>query len=287
MKLGLHYANDEKIFHEVMGETPYLEYPRLKNTRVVRHGFSTRLGGVSSGCWSSLNLSFTRGDEPEKVLENFSRIGKAMGIRCEDMVFSRQTHTANVRVVSEKDRGCGIIKPYTYQDVDGLVTDIPGICLVTFFADCVPLYFVDPVRRAIGLSHSGWRGTVAKIGRVTVEKMNREYGSRPQDIIAAIGPSICRECYEVSEEVVDQFREQFPEEEWPELFYKKENGKYQLDLWKANEKIFLEAGILRENIVVTNLCTHCNSKILYSHRKTGNARGNLCAFLALEKEEEA
>ena len=164
-----------------------------------------------------------------------------------------------------------------------MVTNIPGICLVTSYADCVPLFFVDPVRKAIGPSHSGWRGTVGKIGRVTVEKMMAEFGSDPADIIAAVGPSVCQDCYEVSEDVIEKFRDAFAPETCPSLFYQKPNGKYQLNLWKANEQIFLEAGISPEHIAVTNVCTHCNSKILYSHRTMGDQRGNLCAFLALKE----
>lgn len=284
MSLGLHYKNQEQIFREIETDTPYLEYPLFQNTGIVRHGFSTRLGGVSEGCYSSLNLSFTRGDGEEAVRENFRRMGNALGVRCEDMVFTQQTHTTNVRVVTDQDRGMGIVRPRSYADVDGLVTNVPGICLVTFFADCVPLYFLDPVKKVIGLSHSGWRGTVGKIGRRTVELMQEQYGCSPADILAAVGPSICQDCYEVSEDVIVQFREHFAEKDWPELFYKKENGKYQLDLWKANELVFLEAGIHKEHIAVTNLCTHCNSDILYSHRTTGDKRGNLCAFLALKEE---
>ena len=164
-----------------------------------------------------------------------------------------------------------------------MITDVPGICLVTFYADCVPLYFVDPVKKAIGLSHSGWRGTVGKIGKVTIELMQKTYGSDPEDIIAAIGPSICRDCYEVSGDVIQQVRESFDEAYWPELFYKKENGKYQLDLWRANERIFTEAGIREDHIAVTNVCTHCNPDILFSHRTTGDKRGNVSAFLALKQ----
>lgn len=285
MGLGLHYKNQEKIFREIETDTPYLEYPLFQNTGLVRHGFSTRLGGVSEGDYASLNLSFTRGDKEEAVKENFRRIGEAIGVRCEDMVFTQQTHTTNVRVATEADRGMGILRPRDYTDVDGLVTNVPGLCLVTFFADCVPLYFLDPVKKAIGLSHSGWRGTVGKIGKTTIEMMQEQYGSNPSDILAAVGPSICQDCYEVSEDVILQFKACFEEEFWSELFHGKENGKYQLNLWKANELIFLEAGIKKEHIAVTNLCTHCNSKILYSHRMTGERRGNLCAFLALKENE--
>lgn len=266
---------------------PYLEYPLLRDTGLVLHGFSTRLGGVSKGDYSSMNLSFDRGDDPKAVRENFRRIGEAIGVRPEDMVMSRQTHTTNVRVITEEDRGKGIVRERDYTDVDGLVTDVPGLCLVTSYADCVPLYFVDPVRKVIGLSHSGWRGTVGKIGEKTVRIMREQFGSDPADILACVGPSVCMDCYEVSEDVIDRVREAFEEKVWHKLFYKKADGKYQLDLWKANEEIFREAGILPEHMAVTNVCTHCNSKILYSHRTAGDKRGNLCAFLALKETPDA
>lgn len=282
MSLGLRYKNDSHIFDERgLDGTPYLQFPLLERTGIVDHGFSTRLGGVSRGDFTSLNLSFDRGDDPEAVRENFRRIGASIGVKCEDMVLSQQTHTTNIRLVKEEDRGKGIVRERDYTDVDGLITDVPGICLVTSFADCVPLYFVDPVKRAIGLSHSGWRGTVGKIGKKTVEMMSEHFGSDPGDILAAVGPSVCMDCYEVSRDVIEKFRENFEEKFWEELFYRKENGKYQLDLWRANELIFREAGVLPEHMAVTNVCTHCNSEILYSHRTAGNRRGNLCAFLAL------
>ncbi len=282
MSLDLIYKNDKHIFDEAGDTVPFLEYPMLRKTGLVYHGFSTRLGGVSEGCYASMNLSFDRGDDPEAVRENFRRIGNAIGVNVEDMVMSKQTHTTNVRVVTEEDRGKGVVKERDYTDVDGLVTDVRGICLVTSYADCVPLYFVDPVRNAIGLSHSGWRGTVGKIGKKTVELMTERFGSDPSDILACVGPSVCVDCYEVSEDVVEKVREAFAPALWNRLFYKKDNGKYQLDLWKTNEEIFLEAGILPEHIAVTNVCTHCNSRILYSHRTQGDKRGNLCAFLALK-----
>ena len=283
MSLGIRYKDERQIFREIEKEVPYLEYPLLTDTKIVHHGFSTRLGGVSQGCYASMNLSFTRGDDEAAVRENYRRIAKSIGVKCENMVLSQQTHTTNVRVVTEKDKGKGIVKPLDYTDVDGMVTNIHGICLVTFYADCVPLYFVDPVQKAIGLSHSGWRGTVGKIGKETIRKMEEQYGSDPKDILAAVGPSICKDCYEVSEDVILEFQKNFKERYWKDLFYRKENGKYQLDLWKANEIIFKESGILPEHIAVTNVCTHCNSEILYSHRTSGDRRGNLAAFLALKE----
>ena len=229
-----------------------------------------------------MNLSFSRGDEPERVRENFRRIAESIGFSEKDLVFSMQTHTVNVRRVGKEDCGRGLERPVGYRDVDGLVTNEPGVVLATFYADCVPLFFVDPVRRCIGLSHSGWRGTVGKIGKATVEMMAREFGSDPEDILAAVGPSICQECYEVSEEVIGLFRENFAEDLWPKLFYRKDNGHYQLNLWEANRLIFQEAGILPEHITVTDICTACNPELLFSHRASGGKRGNLAGFLELK-----
>ncbi len=275
--LGLKYKNQDRIFEErEVGGVPYLSYPVLENLGIVNHGFSTRLGGVSKGNCASMNISTTRGDDPAAIKENTRRIAQAIGVEPESMVYTHQTHTVNVAVVREGDQG------KRFMETDGMVTNVPGICLVTFYADCVPLYFVDPVKKAIGLSHSGWRGTVHRMGKATVEKMQETYGSDPADIIAAIGPSICQDCYEVSEDVIGEFRKEFEEEVLPELFYEKGKGKYQLNLWRANEEVLLDAGVLKEHIAVTNLCTHCNPEILFSHRTTGNKRGNLSAFLALK-----
>ncbi len=262
---------------------PFLMFPALEETGIVVHGFSTRLGGISEGIFSTMNVSFTRGDREEAVRENYRRLGRAIGFSCEDLVCSDQTHTTNLRVVTEEDRGKGFTRPKDYRDVDGLVTDVPGLVLATFYADCVPLYLVDPVRRCIGLSHAGWRGTVGKIGKKTVELMKEQYGSCPENLRAAIGPSICQDCYEVSEDVIEQFRGAFEERFWPELFYAKENGRYQLNLWRANELGFLEAGLRPEQIAVTDICTCCNPEFLFSHRASHGKRGNLGAFLMLKQ----
>ena len=169
----------------------------------------------------------------------------------------------------------------TVPGIDALVTDEAGIPMYTSYADCVPLLFYDPEHHVAGMAHSGGRGTVAKIGAKFVAYIQKEYGSKPENIIAAIGPSICRGCYEVGEEVAEEFKQVFLPEEIPLIMDDKGNGKYQLDLWKANEIIFKESGILPEHIAVTNVCTHCNSEILYSHRTSGDRRGNLAAFLGI------
>ena len=256
---------------------PYLRFPMLESESFIEHGFSTRKGGVSTGIYESMNLTFNLEDDPENVSENFRRMAAALHTVPEKMVYSKQTHTTNVLKIEEHHKGMGIVRERDFDNIDGLVTNVPGICLVTSYADCIPLFFADSRDQCIGLSHSGWRGTVGKIGKVTVELMQKTYGSDPKDILAAIGPSICQDCYEVSEDVIVKFQKSFEEKYWPELFYQKENGKYQLNLWKANELVFEEAGILK-----TNVCTHCNPDILFSHRTTGNKRGNLSAFLALK-----
>ena len=261
----------------------FLTYPVFDDMNWIVHGFSTRLGGVSQGIYSSMNLSFTRGDEESCVRENYNRIAAAMGVQAEDIVTSDQTHTCNVRKVTEEDRGKGITCPRDYTDIDGMITEVPGLVLATFYADCVPLYFADPVHRAVGLSHSGWRGTVQKIGAVTIKKMAEEYGSDPSDMKVAIGPSICQDCYEVSLDVIEEFKNVFDQKHWENLFYAKENGKYQLNLWEANRIIFMETGIPEENISMPNICTCCNAEFLFSHRASHGKRGNLGAFLGIKK----
>lgn len=214
----------------------------------------------------------------EAIEENQRRIAAAIGVDPSDFTYTHQTHTTNVAVVEEKDRGG------RFLDTDGMVTNVPGICLVTFYADCVPLFFVDSVHRAIGLSHSGWRGTVGRMGQATLKLMEKQYGTDPEQVVAAIGPSICQDCYEVSGDVIEKFRETFDEALWPELFYEKGDGKYQLNLWRANQLVLTEAGVRKEQLAVTNVCTHCNPNILFSHRSAGTARGNLSAFLAIRRE---
>ena len=261
----------------------YLAFPALLESGMVRHGFSTRMGGVSEGPYATMNFSFTRGDDPEAVRENYRRMAEALRVDMEKMVLTWQTHTTNVRVVSEEDLGKGIIKERDYRDVDGLVTDMPDVTLVTFFADCVPLYFLDKKNHAIGLSHSGWRGTVKRMGEKTLETMAEAFGTRPEDVTACIGPSICMDCYEVGGEVIEEFAAEFPEAVHDRLFYKKENGKYMLNLWEANRIVLMDAGIREENLSVTDICTHCNPELLFSHRRSPEKRGNLCAFLCLNR----
>ena len=259
---------------------PLFFYPLLEEPQMVTHAFTTRLGGVSDGMFSSMNLSFTRGDRREAVQENFHRISDVLAVEYGSFVFSDQTHTTNVVRVGREDAGNGITKKQKFSGVDGMVTNERGVTLVTFFADCVPLYFVDPAHEAIGLSHSGWRGTVGRMGRETLEKMEQEFGTDPADVLCAVGPSICQNCYEVSGDVAEAFTTEFAGHE-REILEEKGKGKYLLDLWRANEIVLMEAGVKREHLSVTNVCTCCNPALLFSHRASKGRRGNLAAVLAL------
>ncbi len=301
---------------------PYMTFPALDATGVVIHGFSTRLGGVSQGDCATMNFANGRGDDPANIRENYRRMAAALGFDPEKIVLSYQTHTTNIRQVTVEDLGKGYSRERDYRDIDGLITDVPGAVLVTAYADCVPLLFVDPVRKAIGASHSGWRGTVARMGRCTVEAMKEAYGCRPENLIVAIGPSICQECYEVSEDVAEAFAVdlglELPVEEVPveELLVEElagdgmteetasmpdrqkeglspgtsiikktpgKPGKYQLNLQLANVQILTEAGVLPEHISVTDVCTCCNKEMIFSHRGSQGRRGNMGAFLSIKE----
>lgn len=274
-------GNREVLKRNCIEDMEYLTFPALEETGLVRHLFTTRLGGVSEGIFASMNLSYTRGDDKKAVDENYRRLAKALNCEMEDFVCSDQTHTTNVRKVSKADKGKGVVKEKDYTDVDALITNESGIVLATFYADCVPLFLVDTRNRAIGLAHSGWRGTVGRMGACTLQAMQEAYGTKPEDTVIAIGPSICQDCYEVSEDVAQQFIQEFDTKDHNEILLAKGNGKYQLNLWRANECVFRDAGVREENIHVTDICTCCNPEYLYSHRASQGKRGNLGAFMGL------
>lgn len=266
-------------------ELEYLTFPSLEQLVFpdgkgrVKHLITTRLGGVSRGWFSTMNFSVERGDRREDVLANYDRIAAVLGCKTSDMVASHQTHTTNIRRITREDRGKGVVIPRDYENVDGMITDEPGVVLVTFYADCVPLLFVAPRCRALGLAHSGWRGTAGRMGECMVKAMGEQFGCAPEEIYAAVGPSICRDCYEVSREVAVQFTDMLGDSV---AVPGKNPGKYQLDLWLANKLILEQAGIPEEQIAVTDICTCHNSDYLFSHRATGGRRGNIGAFLMWE-----
>lgn len=262
------------------GQVTYLTFPLFEKAG-LKHGFSTKLGGVSKGDCATMNLSFTRGDDPEDVMTNHRIFADAIGYEVENLVLSNQVHDTVVRCVDGSDCGKGVVCPSDLTGVDGLITRDKRVVLMTFFADCVPLFFYDPVEQAIGASHSGWRGTVNRMGARTVRAMEQEFGTDPKNLLAVIGPSICASCYEVSSDVAEKFREAFREEQWEEILVRKPAQKYQLDLWRANEIILAEAGIPEDQIEVSGLCTCCHPDLLFSHRATQGRRGNLSGVITL------
>ena len=276
--------NNSKTARLTEHETPYISFPIFEQFPYIKHGFSTRLGGVSEGIYESLNLGFGRGDAKENVVLNYERICKSIGVEPQSLVVSDQVHNTELRKVSKDDLGKGVYVEKDYKGIDGLYTDEANVTLVTMYADCVPLLFVDPVHRAIAASHAGWRGTVAKIGPKTIETMEREYQSKAKNLIVVIGPSICQDCYEVSEDVAEQFRVVIDEIHQESIITPKNVGtelKYQLDLWEANRYLLEKAGVLPENICVSGVCTCCNSDLFHSHRASKGLRGSLSAFLSI------
>lgn len=266
------------MIHHKMGELEYFTFERFDRTGLVHHCFSTKKGGVSTGVYSSLNLGLSRGDDRDLVLENYKRICEANDIDMRNIVMARQTHQTNIKKVTEADRGTGFYREYDFENIDGFVTDCPGVALTVFFADCVPLYFLDPVKKVIGLTHAGWRGTVNGISTATVAAME-EYGCHAEDILVGIGPSIGKCCFEVDAPVVSEFEKL----EFGKDYIQKDAkpGKYKIDLWGVNARLLQNCGIKKQNITVSGLCTQCHHDLFYSHRVMGDQRGSLAALMEL------
>lgn len=260
---------------------PYLTYNSLSEINFINHAFSTRLGGVSEGEFTSMNMAFNRGDNPESVTENYKRICKSAGFDFDSLTASAQDHNTFVRAVTSENKGVGIYKPRDLQSVDALITNEKGVTLVTYYADCTPLFFVDTKQKAIGLAHAGWRGTVGRIGEKVVNKMTELYGTNPADIVAAIGPAISICCYEVDKPCADNFYA-LSDLDSSRFVFPKDNGKYMIDLLETNRQILVAAGVKNENITVSDVCTNCNSELLWSHRATKGKRGTMSAFMCIK-----
>lgn len=259
---------------------PYLTYNSLEEINFIKHGFSTRLGGVSEGIFSTMNLAFNRGDNKDSVVENYKRLCGSIGLDFNTLVASAQDHHTFVRVVTSKDYGVGITKPRDIQSVDALVTNEKNVTLVTYYADCTPLFFVDTAKKAIGLAHAGWRGTVGRIGEKVISKMSECFGSDPGDIKCAVGPAISKCCYEVDKACADEFYK-LDDLDCSMFIFPKENNKYHLDLLECNRQILVKSGVKPENITISDLCTKCNSELLWSHRATNGQRGTMCALMSI------
>jgi len=271
------HSNSMKI--NKVGEFVYLTFPSFEQFEEIRHGFTTRHGGVSTGCLESMNLGFGRGDSKENILKNYEVACSAMGLDYSRCVVSDQVHEDEIRIVDEQDCGKGLVFKKDYKGIDGLITDKPNVPLVTLYADCVPLFFYDPVRKVIGTAHAGWRGTVRKIGSRMISKFVEVYGSKAEDIWVAIAPSIGPCCYEVDQVVKDEFMTM--DLDVKPFIEEKSNGKYHIDLWGINRAILIDAGVLEGHISVTDLCTKCNKEEFFSHRGHNGKRGNMAAIISL------
>lgn len=260
---------------------PYLTYNSLSEINFINHAFSTRLGGVSGGEFTSMNMAFNRNDDPNHVTENYKRLCRSAGFEYESLVASAQDHHTFVRVVTSENKGVGIYKPRDMQSVDALITNELGVTLVTYYADCTPLFFVDVKNRAIGLAHAGWRGTVGRIGEKVIKKMTELYGTDPKHVKCAVGPAISVCCYEVDKTCAEQFLA-LSDLDAAKFVFPKEGGKFMIDLLETNRQILVAAGVPKENITVSDLCTCCNSELLWSHRATKGHRGTMSAFMCIK-----
>jgi YfiH family protein len=258
----------------------FYTFNNLSKEKRINHLFSTRIGGVSEGKFASMNLSYSRNDDSGHVTENFRKISE-IGFPVEKMALSDQVHETKIRNVFESDCGKGILTKSDIVGVDGLMTNVPGIVLVTFHADCTPIYFYDKAKNVIALAHAGWRGTFMEIGKITINEMKEKFGSCPNDILVGIGPSICKSCFEVGSEVADMFTRKFHYSAQFITSSHTDPNKSFIDLWGINKQMLIDSGILEQNIELPDLCTKCNTDIFYSHRAMGWDRGNMAAFLSL------
>ncbi len=239
----------------------------------ISHGFSSSLGGVSRGKINGFNLGFRVGDDKSSVMENYRLLSLDLDADLNKMVLAKQTHTDNIRIVTEDDLGKGISKISDIEDTDGLICNIPDTMLIVFAADCVPVLLYDKVNHAIGAVHSGWRGSVKGICQKAVCLMQKTYDCDPRNIVAAIGPSIGPCCFEVDEDTAIYFDDKYK--------IKKSNEKFNINLWQYNKDKLTESGVLSKNIDISRVCTICNSDRFYSYRTHRNQTGRQVAAIML------
>lgn len=261
------------------GNLKYYTFENIEKTNIVKHCFSTKFGGVSTDCYESMNLAF-REDSRENVIKNYEIICNGIGVDYKNVVFSSQIHEDKIYKVTKKDLGKGLLKQSDINGYDALITNEKDIVLVTFYADCVSIFIVDPVNKAIGIAHSGWRGTVKEIGAKTIREMNKEYGSKASDLIVGIGPSIEKCCFQVGKEVVETFKKDLPFSE-KYIFDDSEKDKYKIDLQGIIKQTIINNGVLEKNIELSGLCTMCNNNTFFSHRVMGNERGSLAGIISI------
>lgn len=282
--LGLREIKGDKGMFKLVTAPNGVRYyisDKIENTGLVRHGFTTRAGGVSSGCYSSLNLRFNCDDSRENVLENYRLAAEAIGISPRSLVLSCQVHEDNVLNASAEDRGNGIWRDNRFKSADGLVTNEYDTALVTHYADCVPILMVDRNTGAVASVHSGWKGTVKRIAAKAALKLAEDYGGYTGDIIAAIGPSIRIDHFEVGDEVAEQFIDEFGCDA-----AKKFGEKYHVDMQQSIIKSLVDVGVKRENIDDSEICTYCECERLYSHRASHGKRGTHGAIISKIRKQD-
>ncbi len=262
------------------GEQLWMTADNLDYFSNVRHAFTTREGGVSEGIYSSLNLGFSRGDEPEKVEENYRLICSAIGIDPMSIVATRQIHSDIVRRVGTADKRERLSDPVPYE-ADALITDERGVTLAVFIADCIPVLLYAEDSEAIGAVHAGWRGTVADIAGKTVDALCREFGGKPENVYAAIGEGIGVCCFETGLEVYEAVKALGLECPIETLAVDDNNGKYHVDLKEVNRQLLMRAGVPDANIVISSECTRCSCDKYWSHRATNGERGTQAALISL------
>lgn len=260
-------------------DVTYLAADGMEAAGGIAHGFSTRAGGVSQGMWASLNLGVSRGDDPDHVRENYRRFLSAIGAREGKIAMTNQVHGGVVRTITSADWKDDPYEKVGYE-ADGLMTAIPGVTLVIFSADCIPILFYDPVRKVIAAAHAGWRGTAEGVAANAVARMKDVYGCRGEDILAAIGPGICPNCFETHEDVPNAMMSAMATAALSYLEIK-ENGKFAVDLKGLNAKRLELAGLDPANIAICGECTACRTDRFWSHRKMGTSRGSMAAAIQL------
>ena len=258
----------------------YLTFKNLEKLKFLKHCFSTRLGGVSKGQFKSMNLSYSQGDRIENVDENYKIFCGALEFNIEKLVITSQVHGSEIKCISEKDIKSGSLNSRKFAGMDGLVTDVPGVVLATFHADCPAIFMADGVKKVVGVAHAGWKGTVKKIAKKLVDKFVTYYGSSPSNLICALGPAIGQCCFEVSTDILPEFEKLGISKTYLKIS-DKNSGKANIDLLEVNKQILLQEGVLEENIVKSDVCTKCNHDLLFSHRATNGKRGGSTAFITL------
>lgn len=246
----------------------------LSQQTSIEHFISGRPGGVSEGEIGSLNLSFRAGDTPQNVQENRNRLAQSLGIAPVQLFFPAQTHSIHVKKVDPNTSSDSLI------DTDALITNFPSICVCVMSADCVPILLYDPINKAVGAVHAGWRGTVGKIVTATVQAMQQAFGTRPADMIAGIGPSICPEVYQVGQEVIEAAIQAFGTKE-NLITNQNGEGKGFFNLWEANRMQLIGLGVRPEAIEVAGICTYQQSHQFFSARRSGNRAGRFAAGIML------